>query len=478
MRPISALTQLVKLIKVLDKMNLRTRYRMGLKISLFAALVGGLSPFAQGGATCEKLLSDGGGDVNHSHSRKSTESLIGYLNLLIDKKVIGEMELKRLIQALGEDHMINPIDEDQALLDSSLFIHREGLEKKITNQKFDFEILKSWAELKIREQDRNGLIRENVRDQTQSTQKNLGFVRVPAGNFLMGGAGDQVLTELTHPIEMGATLMTQAQWVALMGANPSFHIERRVFPELHESVEVKIKGQAVMLQPDLPVENITWWSALVAANELSKLHGLPPVYDLSSFTFTDSSLWNFPNNVLRGESEILRAAARGGLAPLDPHHLVKINAPEGDIYQAKGFRLPTEAEQEFVRRGAPQKPTERGSRFFFGDDPVELDKYAWYGRPGEDIAPRPVAELKPFEIDGKGIYDLFGNLWEWSQDANISSKPKGGLNPVTDGMEVHRIIRGGGIWSPPLQLEASKKSYAEPGSRYRQVGVRFVRTLE
>ena len=49
----------------------------------------------------------------------------------------------------------------------------------------------------------------------------------------------------------------------------------------HSIVASNINGKSIQMQPDNPVENITWWSALVFANKLSEQYGLKPAYDLS-----------------------------------------------------------------------------------------------------------------------------------------------------------------------------------------------------
>ncbi|MBU6504140.1 MAG: SUMF1/EgtB/PvdO family nonheme iron enzyme, partial [Betaproteobacteria bacterium] len=45
------------------------------------------------------------------------------------------------------------------------------------------------------------------------------MVTVPAGSFMMGGAGNHKVT-FVRPFALSATLVTQAQWKAVMGKNP------------------------------------------------------------------------------------------------------------------------------------------------------------------------------------------------------------------------------------------------------------------
>ena len=84
---------------------------------------------------------------------------------------------------------------------------------------------------------------------------------------------------LTHPIEVQSTPVTQNQWVAIMGENPSH------FSKGEDSVVLNLNGKPIELQPDHPVESVTWWSVLEFANRLSERHGLQPSYDLSGINW-------------------------------------------------------------------------------------------------------------------------------------------------------------------------------------------------
>jgi formylglycine-generating enzyme required for sulfatase activity len=81
--------------------------------------------------------------------------------------------------------------------------------------------------------------------QARAKDKEMEFVRIPAGSFLMGCTpGDRECYDdekpahpvrIPQPFEIGRYEVTQAQWETLMGSNPSLH-----------------RG------PDLPVESVTW----------------------------------------------------------------------------------------------------------------------------------------------------------------------------------------------------------------------------
>ena len=81
-----------------------------------------------------------------------------------------------------------------------------------------------------------------------------------------------------------------------------------------------------------------------------------------------------------------------------------------------GQALPTEAEWEWAARGGiegaafvwgdrPEQPEERLANFWHGDFP-------WRREPGYG-ATTPVGS---FPANGFGLYDMAGNVWEWTSD--------------------------------------------------------------
>ncbi len=143
------------------------------------------------------------------------------------------------------------------------------------------------------------------------------------------------------------TPITQGQWQAVTGHNPS--------------------ARGLGIGPDLPVNQVSWHSAIVYCNRLSELHGLEPYY--------------------------------------------RIRAKQVQFEDTDGYRLPTEIEWEYACRAGSD------AAYSFGNDEDMLEQYAWYmANAGGRV--RPVAGKKP---NAWGLYDMHGNVYEWCWDQRTSA---------------------------------------------------------
>lgn len=138
-------------------------------------------------------------------------------------------------------------------------------------------------------------------------------------------------------------------------------------------------------------------------------------------------------------------------------------------WRADGYRLPTEAEWEYACRAGTT------TRYAFGDDPGQLDDYAWFT---ENSANRTheVAQKRP---NGWGLYDMHGNVWEWCwdwyapYDAQPAINPHGPKKPPSSGQR--RVVRDGSFATSPVNLRSADRVYDLPERRSRFFGFRCVR---
>jgi formylglycine-generating enzyme required for sulfatase activity len=155
----------------------------------------------------------------------------------------------------------------------------------------------------------------------------------------------------------------------------------------------------------------------------------------------------------------------------------------------KPYRLLSEAEWEYAARAGTT------SQYWWGDDENQLCPYA----NGPDQAARrmfptwspaklatcddgqamaaPVGSFKPNRF---GLYDMAGNVWEWTQDCYAPSyepQPQDG-SAYEGGACARRVLRGGS-WVYGLQdlRSAQRNPLPPPAMRGGDIGFRVARSL-
>lgn len=383
-------------------------------------------------SSCQTLLS------RKISPQNATDALIAYLNILFEQRTLEPSELASFATASAAGKIINPFGETQAGIDSDKLVHRQEIARHL-QRPLDVKKLAEWANALFTDRERAEKSRSTVQVDTSDGYSRIVFQPIyPNGKFKMGGPTDPAVMELTHPFEMMSTPVTQKQWTNVMGVNLAY------FSHGPGSLGVMVNNLKIRMRPDNPMEWVNWWSAIVFANSLSEKAGLKPAYDLSGMQFKSNT-----------------HARAGNLQPVSG--TLKINAPNEDIYLTEGYRLPTEAEMDYVLNQAA---------IAYGAD---LPFQAWHisNSPGST---QPVGEFKPFRIGKSELYDLFGNVWEWTHD---------GLDIVRDGVNRHtdvkinpkRVYRGG-AFDENLNNISFPRNFDAAESQKRNIGFRLVRTLK
>ncbi len=139
------------------------------------------------------------------------------------------------------------------------------------------------------------------------------------------------------------------------------------------------------------------------------------------------------------------------------------------------YRLPSEAEWEYAARAGSDTDYSWGNT-------ADHD-YANYGKDnccsgfatGKD-AWEYTAPVESFAANAFGLYDMHGNVWEWTQDcwnASYHGAPDGGL-PWLSGDCDRRVIRGGSWNVSPYFLRSALRNWTEINSHSYSTGFRLV----
>jgi formylglycine-generating enzyme required for sulfatase activity len=225
---------------------------------------------------------------------------------------------------------------------------------------------------------------------------------IPPGTFRMGSPtnevdrnlneGPQTAVTISRGFWMGKYLVTQGDYLAVIGSNPSYFTS----------------------DTNCPVEEVSYSDATNYCGQLTQRE---------------------------------RAAGR---------------IPTNSVY-----RLPTEAEWEYACRAWTSD-----RRFSYGDDLdyTNLTNYAWYnGNSG--FTTHPVGQRSP---NPWGLYDMYGNVWEWCQDwfgaypGGIAIDPQGAVSGS------NRVLRGGYWSSVAWYCRSANRNSASEGNKSSDVGFRVL----
>lgn len=261
-----------------------------------------------------------------------------------------------------------------------------------------------------------------------TNQYGMTFVHIPPGEFLMGSPPDEPgrqPNEGRHKVVLSrgfyimTTEVTQKQWAAVMGNNPSAFSD---------------------CGADCPVENVSWSDV---SRFIEKLNAKPETEN--SPTIEAQPL---------GASD---SATAGGKSK---------NISSKDQSDRWQYHLPTEAQWEYACRAGSR------SWFFFEGDIWDLTEYAWY-KNNADQQPHPVAKKK---ANAFGLYDVHGNVWEWCRDYAAPYATKDTENPTGPNRGAYRIVRGGSWYFPALEARCANRLYLPPDIGNYNVGFRLVMT--
>ncbi len=272
---------------------------------------------------------------------------------------------------------------------------------------------------------------ENLSDSIESP--NVGtLLSIPAGTFTMGSPGtesNRYDDEMRHSVTLSAFYMgkyevTQEQYLAVMGNNPSDYDDNPATGEI---------------QGKRPVEQVSWYDAIVFCNKLSMMEKLEPAYSISGET--DPEAW-------------------GAVPTSDDAAWDAVSCD----WNADGYRLPTEAEWEYVCRA--------GTTTTYNTGDTISDNTGWY----KTNSNSRTHEVGKKSANAYGLYDMHGNVWEWCWDwYGRSHGSESQIDPKGASSGFSRVERGGSWGSDAERLRSADRSFYYPSGRSSNLGFRLLR---
>ena len=145
------------------------------------------------------------------------------------------------------------------------------------------------------------------------------------------------------------------------------------------------------------------------------------------------------------------------------------------------YRLPSEAEWEFAARSGEDGATAEEALCRYGNvaDESVLDTYPGFQAAACDDGHAFTAPVASFDVNGPGLYDLRGNLFEWAADCwndSYDGAPSDGRAWDAGDCD-QRVLRGGSWFTAPSEQRLSFRNRHPRGYRANTFGFRVVREL-
>ena len=245
---------------------------------------------------------------------------------------------------------------------------------------------------------------ENKNKPTGKTPK--GMVWIPGGEFSMGSnVEDESLCSIKGVTKDAAPIHRVYVDGFYMDQTEVTNEQFEAFVKATGYVTLAEKAPTHEEYPDAPLENLIAGSAVFTPT--------PATVDLNNYmqwwTYVKGADWRHPE----GEGSSIKGREK--------YPVVQVSYDDAAAYAKwAGKRLPTEAEWEFAARGGKSgqlyawgntlKPKGKfQANIYQGHFPIEK------GDTGEDgyIGIAPTAQFEP---NGYGLYDIGGNVWEWTND--------------------------------------------------------------
>jgi formylglycine-generating enzyme len=267
------------------------------------------------------------------------------------------------------------------------------------------------------------------------------MVLIPEGTFVMGDNIDGSSSAIpTHSVTVSSFYLDQYEVTKALWDN----VYTWATAHGYEFDTLLAVGSA----ENHPVRSVSWYSVVKWLNARSEYAGKQPVY------YTNDS-----------QTEIYRVG------------IVDVTAGAVN-WTANGYRLPTEAEWEYAARAG------KTSRFYTGDcittDQANFDgHYAGSSGciPGDNR--RGTTPAGTFAPSPWGLYDIVGNVSEWTWDWYGPYSSLSAINPKGPDSGTYRVSRDGSWYGygSGYPTTSRQRLPRTPSSPSPEVGFRSARSL-
>ena len=223
--------------------------------------------------------------------------------------------------------------------------------------------------------------------------------------------------------------VTRGEFKEVMGTDPST-------ASAYDKDGKKLTGDDVL---NNPVNYVNWYAAIAYCNKLSLKENLKPCYSVSGVTDWENLAYS---SIPTSSNSTWNALTYNE--------------------EADGYRLPTEAEWEWLARGG-ENYTYAGSN--------TVGDVAWYTTNTNDTGSR---EVKTKQANGYGLYDMSGNVWEWCYDWYGTVSSSTADTGASSGS--NRVQRGGSWYNNDNNCQVSNRNNNNPNNRNNNYGFRVVRS--
>ena len=305
----------------------------------------------------------------------------------LEKEKENLLNIQRVSLYKEEVNCIYKYDADEEKMEILFEKYEIGIPMKIEEAKAKKDILKTEIIYRLNKNNNPEIIGAVVSTAEEGIITVVEGKNIKINNYVkVKGQGD------IKDFIIGKCEVTQAEYRAVMGYNPSY-----------------FEGD------NLPVENVTWYDAVMYCNKLSEKEKLPKYYSITNIEKDG-------DNITKAEVKII-----GG----------------------QGYRLPTSEEWEYAAKGGVKT---HGSESYKCAGSDNIDEVAWYDENSGDRT-HHVGQKKPNELE---LYDMSGNVWEWTE---------------TRGGGSDRYNRGGSCYNSDSLCKSADRNYYN--ANYRNFGLGF-----